>query len=90
MSIHRNENACLLIKCTSRDLLRLHGQRGLSINTNRCHVLYSSSLLLVGPGELGSAGRSLRQVRLLIEYSKDLMMAPLQGPVLLCGCDRSL
>lgn len=61
MFIRRNENSCILRKCTFRDLLRLPGQRGRSIDTNRCHVLYSSSLLLAGfidsPGELGSAWR---------------------------------
>lgn len=38
----------LLRKFTSRDLLRLPGQRGRSIDTNRRHVLHSSSLLLAG------------------------------------------
>lgn len=61
------------------------------IDVTFCTVLLFYSLVVIdSPGELGSAGRSLRQVRLLIEYSKDLTMAPLQGPELLCGCVKSL
>lgn len=83
-----------LRKFTSRDLLRLPGQRGRSINSSLltpidvtfCTVLLFYSLVIIdSPGELGRAWRSLRQARLLIEYSKDLTMAALQGPVLLCG-----
>lgn len=80
MFIRRNENSCILRKCTFRDLLRLPGQRGRSID-----LLFYSLVIIDSPGELGSAWRSLRQARLLIEYSKDLTTAPLQGPVLLCG-----